>query len=125
MDSVSSLTSVQMRRSEINDGPLVSAIIIFLNAERFIQEAIESVFAQTYDAWELLLVDDGSTDGSTAIARRYAEQHPGKVRYLEHNGHQNRGKSASRNLAIRNCTGEYIAFLDADDVWLPRKLEQQ
>src|SRR5262249_14448822 len=61
----------------------------------------------------------------TAVARRYAEQYHGKVRYLEHKGHQNRGKSASRNLAIRNATGEYIAFLDADDVWLPRKLEQQ
>ena len=53
--------------------PLVSVIMIFLNAERFIQEAIGSVFAQTYDSWELLLVDDGSTDESTDIALRYAE----------------------------------------------------
>src|SRR5215510_12099685 len=105
--------------------PLVSAIIIFLNEEKFLQEAIESVFAQTYDQWELLLVDDGSTDASTAIARRYAEQYPEKVRYLEHVGHQNRGMSAARNLGVRNAKGEYIAFLDADDVWLPLKLEQQ
>jgi glycosyltransferase involved in cell wall biosynthesis len=105
--------------------PLVSSIIIFLNAEKFIQEAIKSVFAQTYDHWELLLVDDGSTDGSTAIAQRYAKQYPEKVRYLEHNGHQNRGMSASRNLGINNAKGEYIAFLDADDVWLPPKLERQ
>jgi glycosyltransferase involved in cell wall biosynthesis len=104
---------------------LVSVIIPFLNAERFIQEAIESVFAQTYDSWELLLVDDGSTDASTDIALRYAAQHHGRVRYLEHDDHQNRGASASRNLGGRNARGVYIAFLDADDVWLPRKLERQ
>ncbi len=70
-------------------------------------------------------MDDGSTDGSTAIARRYAEQQPEKVYYLEHEGHQNRGMSATRNLGIKNAKGEYIAFLDADDVWLSYKLEQQ
>jgi glycosyltransferase involved in cell wall biosynthesis len=105
--------------------PLVSVIIIFLNAEGFIQEAIESVFAQVYDTWELLLVDDGSSDGSPDIARVVVEQHPGKVRYLDHPGHQNRGMSASRNLGIANAQGEYIAFLDADDVWLPDKLKKQ
>jgi len=109
----------------MNSKPLVSVIIIFLNVEKFIQEAIESVFAQTYKNWELLLVDDGSTDGSTQIALRYAERHPGKVRYLEQPGHQNRGMNAARNLGLRYTKGEYIAFLDADDVWLPHKLEQQ
>lgn len=109
----------------MNDSPLVSAIIIFFNAEPFIQEAIESVFAQTYGAWELILVDDGSSDGSTAIARCYAARYPDRVRYLEHDGHRNRGMSASRNLGIRSAAGEYLAFLDADDVWLPHKLERQ
>ena len=109
----------------MNHSPLVSAIIIFLNAEKFIQEAIESILAQTYEQWELLLVDDGSTDSSTQIARRYAAQYLQKVFYLEHPGHQNRGKGASRNLGIRHARGEYIAFLDADDIWLPNKLEQQ
>jgi glycosyltransferase involved in cell wall biosynthesis len=109
----------------VDSAPLVSVIIIFLDEERFIREAIESVFAQTYENWELLLVDDGSRDASTQIARRYAEQNPGKVRYLEHHGHQNRGMSASRNLGIRNARGEYIGFLDADDVWRPEKLAQQ
>jgi len=104
---------------------LVSVIIIFLNEETFIQEAIESVFAQTYENWELLLVDDGSTDHSTDIARQYAENHPGKIRYLEHEGHQNRGMSASRNLGISHADGQYIGFLDADDVWLPNKVEEQ
>jgi len=104
---------------------MVSVIIIFFNAEGFLEEALESVFGQTYDAWELLLVDDGSNDGSTAIAQRYTEQHPGKVRYLEHTDHQNRGMSASRNLGIANAQGVYIAFLDADDVWLSNKLDRQ
>jgi glycosyltransferase involved in cell wall biosynthesis len=71
----------------MDNQPLVSVIIIFWNAERFIAEAIESVFAQTYRAWELLLVDDGSSDGSMAIARRYAERDPQRVRYLEHPKH--------------------------------------
>jgi len=105
--------------------PLVSAIIIFLNEKKLLREALESVFAQTYDNWELLLVDDGSTDGSTEVARRYAEQHPGKIHYLEHDNHRNLGMSASRNLGLRHARGEYIAFLDADDVWLPHKLKQQ
>lgn len=108
-----------------NVSPLVSVVIIFLNAEKFIQEAIESVLAQTYHRWELLLVDDGSTDGSTALALQYARQDAEHVRYLEHDGHRNRGMSASRNLGIRHARGEYIAFLDADDVWLPHKLEEQ
>lgn len=105
--------------------PLVSVIIIFLNAAKFFEEAIESVFAQTDDNWELLLVDDGSTDPSTAIARLYVEREPGKIRHLEHPGHGNHGMSASRNLGIRHAQGKYVAFLDADDVWLPHKLEQQ
>jgi glycosyltransferase involved in cell wall biosynthesis len=106
--------------------PLVSCIIIFFNAgENFFVEAIASVFAQTYDNWELLLVDDGSTDESTAIAQQYSEKYPEKVSYLEHEGHENHGMSATRNLGIRHAKGEYIAFLDADDVWLSHKLEQQ
>jgi glycosyltransferase involved in cell wall biosynthesis len=99
--------------------------MIFFNEEKFLREAIESVFAQTYENWELLLVDDGSTDGSTDIALRHAEECPEKVRYLEHDEHRNRGASAARNLGISNAKGKYIAFLDADDVWLPHKLEQQ
>jgi glycosyltransferase involved in cell wall biosynthesis len=109
----------------MNSQLLVSVVTNFLNEEKFLEEAIESVFAQTYDNWELLLVNDGSTDGSTQIAQRYAERHPEKVRYLEHPGHRNRGASASRNLGISHARGEYLAFLDADDVWLSYKLQQQ
>jgi glycosyltransferase involved in cell wall biosynthesis len=111
---------------QMSQKPLVSCIIIFFNAgEKFFIEAIESIFNQTYHNWELLLADDGSTDESTAIALRYAQQYPEKVRYVEHEGHQNRGMSAARNLGVRHALGEYIAFLDADDIWLPHKLEQQ
>src|SRR5919197_1887453 len=109
----------------MRERPQVSVIMIFLNAEAFLQEAIESVFAQTNDRWELILVDDGSTDASTPHARRHAARCPEKVRYLEHDGHQNRGMSASRNLGLRHARGEYIAFLDADDVWVPQTLARQ
>ena len=109
----------------MEDSSLVSVIIIFLNAEKFIQEAIESVIAQTYGDWELLLVDDGSTDASTEIACSYAAKEPQRVHYLEHFNHQSKGISASRNLGIYYAKGNYIAFLDADDVWLPHKLERQ
>jgi glycosyltransferase involved in cell wall biosynthesis len=105
--------------------PKVTVITVFLNAERFIEEAIESVLAQSYDAWELLLVDDGSTDASSQIARRYAEQHSSRVRCLHHPNRANCGISASQNLGISEARGQYIAFLDADDVWAPEKLKQQ
>ncbi|MDJ0619012.1 MAG: glycosyltransferase family A protein [Calothrix sp. MO_192.B10] len=104
---------------------LVSVIVIFLNGEEFIQEAIESVRYQTHENWELLLVDDGSTDNSTLIAQQYARKYSNKIRYLEHDNHQNRGMSATRNLGIQNARGKYITFLDADDVWLPQNLERQ
>jgi SAM-dependent methyltransferase len=105
--------------------PLVSVVAIFLNGERFLDEAIQSVIGQTYPHWELLLVDDGSTDASSGIARGFAERDPRRVRYLEHPGHRNRGMSTSRNLGLQHARGEYLALLDADDVWLPHKLERQ
>ena len=109
----------------MQDPPLVSVIMIFLNEERFLEEAIQSVFQQTYTNWELLFVDDGSTDASTRLAQRYAAEDPDRVRYLEHQDHQNRGMSASRNLGIAHARGDFIATLDADDIWLPEKLERQ
>jgi glycosyltransferase involved in cell wall biosynthesis len=109
----------------VSPTPLVSVVAIFLNAERFLDEAIQSVTSQTYPHWELLLVDDGSSDGSSAVARAYAEREPSRVRYLEHPGHRNQGMSASRQLGLHHARGEYLALLDADDVWLPGKLERQ
>ena len=86
--------------------PRVSIITPFLNAGRFIQESIESVLSQTYGQWELLLVDDGSTDDSTSIAMRYAMAHTGKIRYFAHEGRLNHGASASRNLGARHAKGD-------------------
>jgi glycosyltransferase involved in cell wall biosynthesis len=105
--------------------PRVTVITSFLNAEKFLTEAIDSVLAQTFDDWEYLLVDDGSGDASTAIAKGYEAQHPQKIRYFEHPGHINKGTSAGRNLGIEHARGEYLAILDADDVWKAPKLADQ
>jgi glycosyltransferase involved in cell wall biosynthesis len=105
--------------------PLVSVVTIFFNEERFIEEAIQSVLAQTTAHWELLLIDDGSSDSSTNIAQHYARQHPERVRYLQHQHHANRGKSVSRNVGINAARGDFVAFLDGDDVFLPQKLQRQ
>lgn len=106
--------------------PLVSVITIFRNAPTgFLEQAIASVHAQTEERWELLLVDDGSTDASSEVARVAAAADPGRVRLLRHPGGVNRGMSASRNLGLEAARGEFIAFLDADDLYLPEKLERQ
>ena len=107
------------------ENPFISAVIIFFNEARFLEEAIESVLAQTYDRWELLLVDDGSTDGSREIAQGYVKRYPDSVRYVAHENNANRGMSAARNLGVQAAKGDYIAYLDGDDIWLPHKLEQQ
>ena len=105
--------------------PLVSIVTIFHDEERFLTEAVESVLAQTYPRWELLLCDDGSTDGSPDLARRFAAEYPDRIRYLHHPGHANRGMSATRNLGLAHAQGEFIAFLDGDDAWVPEKLARQ
>lgn len=109
----------------MNNAPLVSVVTAFYNEEKFLEETILSVVKQDYPNWELLLVDDGSPDGSTAIARKYAADYPEQIRYLHHENRTNRGVCHSRNLGIANARGEFIAYLDADDVWLPQKLRRQ
>lgn len=104
---------------------LVSIVTIFLNEERFLQEAIDSVLAQTSDRWELLLIDDGSTDCSQMIAQRSARRYPDRIRYLTHDGRRNLGKSVARNLGLREAHGDYVTFLDGDDVFRPEKIERQ
>ena len=105
--------------------PLVSIITPFLNREMFLEKSIKSVLSQTYKHWELILVDDGSSDESTKIAKHYSSLYQEKIFYLEHKDHQNLGASASRNFGIKRSKGEYIAFLDSDDVYLSNKLEDQ
>jgi len=105
--------------------PVVSVIMPFLNVARFLDEAIESVRAQTYPRWELLLCDDGATDGSSDIARRWAERDPARIRHLQHADRATHGASATRNLGIAQARGEVIALLDGDDTWFPTKLEEQ
>lgn len=104
---------------------LVSVTIPFRNSAPFVAEAIESVLAQTYTNWELILIDDGSSDGSQQIAQRFVTRAPQQIRYHEHPDHQNLGVTRSRNLGASLSRGEYLAFLDSDDVWLPAKLEYQ
>jgi len=105
--------------------PMVSVIIPFFNEEQFIGEAIESVLQQKYDSWELLLVDDGSSNQSTTIAKEYAIKYAEKIFYIEHENHANRGVCISRNLGVKKSNGSLIALLDADDKWLPEYLSHQ
>jgi len=101
--------------------PLVSVIMPAYNTEKFIGESIQSVVDQTYTNWELLVVDDGSTDKTADIIRSFAAQ-DSRVKYLfQQNGRQ----AKARNTAIEHSHGTLIAFLDADDLWLPEKLERQ
>jgi GT2 family glycosyltransferase len=104
--------------------PLVSVIVIFLDAGKYLAEAIRSVQCQTLSSWELVLVDDGSSDDSRQIAARYAALDPERVRPFEHPGRQNLGTGPSRNLGMRVARGRYIVFLDADDVYEPERLER-
>jgi teichuronic acid biosynthesis glycosyltransferase TuaG len=100
---------------------LVSIIMPAYNAEKYIAASIESVLAQTYSDWELIVVDDGSTDSTATVVQEFATSDP-RVRYIfQENGRL--GKA--RNTGISNSTGRLIAFLDSDDLWLPTKLEVQ
>jgi glycosyltransferase involved in cell wall biosynthesis len=104
--------------------PLASVIMIFMNAERFIAQAIESVRGQTRTDWELVLVDDGSTDGSREIASAFAARDPDRIRLYEHAGRVNRGTGPSRNLGMQMARGRYLCFLDSDDVYEPARLDR-
>ena len=98
--------------------PLVSVITPVFNCERYLAAALESVLGQSYRPIELIVVDDGSTDGSAEIAGRYAD----RIRYV----HQaNSGSGAARNAGVDLATGAYLAFVDADDLWVEEKLQRQ
>jgi len=95
----------------------VSVIIPTYNSSKYISEAIDSVLAQRFDGIDIIVVDDGSTDGTRDILRKYDKQ----IRYFYQ---QNAGAASARNKAISEAKGQYMAFLDADDLWLPDKLEK-
>ncbi len=104
--------------------PLVSVVMPFLDPPvSFFREAIESVLAQTLSEWELLLVNDGSGPEASRFAEEAAARDPDRIRVLAHPGRENRGVPAARNLGIAFAASELIAFLDADDLWLPERLE--
>ena len=99
---------------------LVSIIMPSYNTGRFISETIESVLAQTYSNWELIIVDDCSKDNTDEVVAKYTDP---RIRYLKNE--KNSGAAVSRNRALREAKGRWIAFLDSDDLWMPQKLEKQ
>ena len=100
---------------------LVSIITPLYNGERFVGQTIESVMAQTYPEWEMIIINDGSKDNSLAVAESYAAKDPRIHVFSQPNG----GCAAARNHGLREATGRYYAFLDSDDYWDPTFLEEQ
>ncbi len=107
----------------MNNKPLVSIITPAYNASGVIRETIESVINQTFQDWELLIVDDCSSDNTSDIIKEYTEKDE-RIKYLK-TSHSSGSPSLPRNMGIDEAKGKYIAFLDADDIWLPDKLSDQ
>jgi teichuronic acid biosynthesis glycosyltransferase TuaG len=102
---------------------MVSIIVPVYNAANYIEKTIEMVGAQTYKDWELILVDDCSKDGSAELIEKIIAKQGKRIRLIRKS--VNEGAAAARNSGIDASSGRYIAFLDADDVWMPQKLEKQ
>jgi len=102
--------------------PLVSIITPSYKSERFIFKTIDSVLSQTYKNWEMIIVDDVSPDKSNEIIEKYIKQ-DSRIKLIKLE--KNNGPALARNRAIKEANGRYIAFLDADDLWMPEKLEKQ
>src|SRR5690625_1884905 len=102
--------------------PLVSVITPAYNAEKFIGETMESVLNQTYPHWEMIIVDDQSTDHTVSIVEAYQEK-DNRIKLIKLK--ENSGSAVARNTAMDHATGKYLAFLDSDDLWTPKKLERQ
>jgi glycosyltransferase involved in cell wall biosynthesis len=101
-------------------GPLVSVVIPTYNRARLLRRSIQSVLNQTYPNFEIIVVDDCSRDNTQNIVRTFCDK---RIRYIRHE--ENRGAVAARNTGIKAAIGEYIAFQDSDDEWLPKKLQKQ
>lgn len=100
---------------------LISVIMPSYNTASYIAETVQSVLAQTYQNWELIIVDDCSTDDTDEVIKPFLAD--GRIRYFKNE--KNSGAAVSRNRALREAKGKWIAFLDSDDLWLPEKLEKQ
>ncbi len=101
--------------------PKVSVITPTYNCAKYLSEALDSALGQSYKDIEIIVVDDGSKDDTGDIVKGYADRYPGKVRYFYQD---NKGQAVARNLGISESKGEYVALLDADDVWLSNRLEE-
>ena len=111
---------LQTQTPTVVDYGLVSIIMPNYNSEKYVGETIQSVLNQTYQNWELLFVDDCSTDNSLEIVRSFGDD---RIKILQNE--TNSGAAVSRNYALRLAQGKWIAFLDSDDLWIPEKLEKQ
>ena len=107
---------------DVFEEDLISVITPVYNAERFIELTLQSVYNQTYGKFEIILVDDRSTDKSGEIIQRYSEEHPETIYILQE---QNMGAAVARNKALSEAKGRYVAFLDSDDIWDDKKTELQ
>lgn len=116
-----SFATLKISTKKINK-PLVSIIVPSFNSEKFISETILSIQNQTYTNWEIILVDDCSTDGTIAIIEKFSKDDP-RIQWFQLP--QNSGTGIARTRAITEAKGRYIAFLDADDLWKPEKLQKQ
>jgi teichuronic acid biosynthesis glycosyltransferase TuaG len=112
-----------MGERHLANNPLVSIVIPTYNAAEFLSETVESVLNQTYQDWEMLIVDDGSADSTLSIAKGFATKDT-RIRVFSL-GYNSGGPATPRNFGIRCAGGSYIAFLDSDDLWLPEKLQKQ
>ena len=101
---------------------LVSIVMPAYNCAEYIAETIESVIKQTYEKWELIIVDDNSTDNTSSVVKNYMKNSH-RIKYYKLN--KNSGAATARNFALKKCEGQYIAFLDSDDLWFDTKLEEQ
>ena len=102
----------------MNEQPVFTVIIPTYNRENFLKRTIDSILSQTFKDFELIIVDDGSTDHTKALIDRYEDDRI--VYFYKENG----GQNSATNLGIQNAKGEYIAFCDSDDTWMPEKLEK-
>ena len=108
-------------RNDINDD-LVSVIMPAYNSEKYIGEAIDSVLSQSYKNWELIIVNDASSDNTESIIKEYAGKNS-KIVLISLS--ENKGVSNARNIAVQNARGRFVAFLDSDDIWTYDKLTKQ